>query len=115
MLYPEDIVRVADYASQAGIMGENGYVWILGEGNDGQLNLKTTADKRPRLLNATNGMGWIEVEILPNDVYDAALDAFKKDKELQDFYLSKKWLHKSSLLQISVLLHHDCLLLISLY
>jgi hypothetical protein len=115
MIYPEDMVRVADYASQAGIMGENGYVWILGEGNDGQLNLKTTADKRPRLLNATNGMGWIEVEILPNDVYDAALDAFKKDKELQDFYLSKKWLHKSSLLQISVLLHHDCLLLISLY
>ena len=62
----------------------------IGEGNDGQLNLKTTADKRPRLLNATNGMGWIEVEILPNDLYNAALDAFKKDEELQDFYLSKK-------------------------
>ncbi len=24
-------MRVADYASQAGIMGENGYVWILGK------------------------------------------------------------------------------------
>ena len=31
MIYPEDMVRVADYASQAGIMGENGYVWILGK------------------------------------------------------------------------------------
>jgi len=89
MFYPEDIIRIADIASQAGIMGQDGYVWILGEGGD-LLNLTTTAEKRPRLLNATNGMGWIALEVDPSERYNAALESFKEDPELQEYYLSRK-------------------------
>jgi hypothetical protein len=72
-------------------MGPNdGYVWILGEGDD-QLTLNVTDPaKRPRLLNATNGMGWIEMDVIPNERYNAAIESFKADVELQEYYLSRK-------------------------
>lgn len=35
-------------------------------------------------------MGWIELDVEPNDLYNAALDSFKQDEELQQYYLSRK-------------------------
>ena len=89
MFYPEDLMRVADFASQEEIMSQNGYIWILGEG-DNHLRYQTDAEKRPRLLIATYGMGWIEMDIAENKHYKAALKSFKTDEELQQYYISRK-------------------------
>jgi len=81
--------KIADVAAPAGIMGQDGYVWILGEGDD-NISFKPALEDRESRLRDTNGIGWIAMDVPHSERYNAILESFKKDEVLQQYYISRK-------------------------
>lgn len=89
MFYFGYLRKIADIAAPGGIMGQDGYVWILGEADE-SIKFAPAAEDRATRLKDTNGIGWIGMEVRENERYNAVLNSFRKDKDFQQYYLSRK-------------------------
>lgn len=86
MVYDSTLQNIAEIAAPAGIMGQDGYVWILGEASG---NMPMGAQDRESRLKDVNGIGWMALKLPKNERYNTALESFKQDEALQEYYLFK--------------------------
>ncbi len=76
-------------------MGTN-YFWMLGEASD-DINLKPSDGDVKSRLKDVNGMGRVALYALyipASERFNAALDSFRQDKQLQQYYISKTVRHQ---------------------
>jgi hypothetical protein len=91
-LFQDNLGRISDLAAPAGIMGTN-YFWMLGEASD-DINLKPSDGDVKSRLKDVNGMGRVALYIPASERFNAALDSFRQDKQLQQYYISKTVRHQ---------------------
>lgn len=69
-------------------MGRNNYVWIFGEASP-NLNVIPSDGNVARRLRDLNGMGIVGLYVPPSERFEAVLDSFRQDEELQQYFISK--------------------------
>ena len=89
ILFIEDIATFADLASRAGIMGQDGYVWFVAQGATGVTELESTVMPE-HAVRALHGFGSVVLHTPESSRYNEALESFKTDKALQQYYISKQ-------------------------
>jgi ABC-type branched-subunit amino acid transport system substrate-binding protein len=97
MFYEDNLGRISDLAAPAGIMGTN-YFWMLGEASD-DINLKPSDGDVKSRLKDVNGMGRVALYIPASERFNAALDSFRQDKQLQQYYISKTEINTTKLVE----------------
>lgn len=87
MFYESYLTKISDVAAPAGIMGKD-YFWMIGEGSD-NMNVKPADGNVESRIPYVNGMGRVALYIPESERFNAVLDSFRQDEELQQYYISK--------------------------
>jgi hypothetical protein len=86
----DDLSKVMNVASPAGLTGP-AYTWIFSESLNRLIGESIFFDvvKDQYIIAAVNGSGVVLLDIPSNERFDQALGDFRKDEELQNYYISR--------------------------